>query len=64
MITRFDHAVIAVADLDLAIEAYRALGFDVFPAGGMSIAAPTTPSSASAASTTLSCSVSTILRLP
>src|SRR5687767_5894308 len=33
MITRFDHAVIAVADLDLAIEAYRALGFDVFPGG-------------------------------
>jgi catechol 2,3-dioxygenase-like lactoylglutathione lyase family enzyme len=33
MITRFDHAVIAVADLDRAIEAYRALGFDVFPGG-------------------------------
>src|ERR687893_2662907 len=33
MITRFDHAVIAVGDLDLAIEAYGALGFDVFPGG-------------------------------
>ena len=33
MITRFDHAVIAVADLDLAIEAYGALGFEVFPGG-------------------------------
>ena len=33
MITRFDHAVIAVADLHRAIEAYRALGFDVFPGG-------------------------------
>jgi catechol 2,3-dioxygenase-like lactoylglutathione lyase family enzyme len=33
VITRFDHAVIAVADLDRAIEAYRALGFDVFPGG-------------------------------
>jgi catechol 2,3-dioxygenase-like lactoylglutathione lyase family enzyme len=33
MITRFDHAVIAVADLDRAIEAYSALGFDVFPGG-------------------------------
>jgi catechol 2,3-dioxygenase-like lactoylglutathione lyase family enzyme len=33
MITRFDHAVIAVSDLDRAIEAYRSLGFDVFPGG-------------------------------
>jgi catechol 2,3-dioxygenase-like lactoylglutathione lyase family enzyme len=33
MITRFDHAVIAVADLDRAIEAYSALGFEVFPGG-------------------------------
>ncbi|HEX5911854.1 MAG TPA: VOC family protein [Rubrobacter sp.] len=33
MITRFDHAVIAVADLDRAMEAYSALGFDVFPGG-------------------------------
>jgi catechol 2,3-dioxygenase-like lactoylglutathione lyase family enzyme len=33
MITRFDHAVIAVADLDLATEAYGALGFEVFPGG-------------------------------
>jgi catechol 2,3-dioxygenase-like lactoylglutathione lyase family enzyme len=33
MITRFDHAVIAVADLERAIEAYRALGFDVSPGG-------------------------------
>jgi hypothetical protein len=33
VITRFDHAVIAVADLHRAIEAYRALGFDVFPGG-------------------------------
>lgn len=33
MISRFDHAVIAVADLHRAIEAYRALGFDVFPGG-------------------------------
>src|SRR5829696_6201 len=33
MITRFDHAVIAVADLEGAIEAYRALGFDVSPGG-------------------------------
>jgi catechol 2,3-dioxygenase-like lactoylglutathione lyase family enzyme len=33
MITRFDHAVIAVCDLDRAIEAYRSLGFDVFPGG-------------------------------
>jgi hypothetical protein len=33
MITRFDHAVIAVADLDLAIETYSALGFEVFLGG-------------------------------
>lgn len=33
MITRFDHAVIAVSDLERAVEAYRALGFDVFPGG-------------------------------
>ena len=33
MITRFDHAVIAGADLYRAIESYRALGFDVFPGG-------------------------------
>jgi catechol 2,3-dioxygenase-like lactoylglutathione lyase family enzyme len=33
MITRFDHAVIAVADLERAIEAYRTLGFDVSPGG-------------------------------
>ena len=33
MITRFDHAVIAVSDLDRAIEAYRSLGFDVFSGG-------------------------------
>jgi catechol 2,3-dioxygenase-like lactoylglutathione lyase family enzyme len=33
MITRFDHAVIAVCDLDRAVEAYGALGFEVFPGG-------------------------------
>jgi catechol 2,3-dioxygenase-like lactoylglutathione lyase family enzyme len=33
VISRFDHAVIAVADLHRAIEAYGALGFDVFPGG-------------------------------
>ncbi len=33
MITRFDHAVIAVANLARAIEAYHSLGFDVFPGG-------------------------------
>jgi catechol 2,3-dioxygenase-like lactoylglutathione lyase family enzyme len=33
MITRFDHAVIAVSDLDRAVEAYRSLGFDVSPGG-------------------------------
>ena len=33
MITRFDHAVIAVADLERATEAYSALGFDVSPGG-------------------------------
>lgn len=30
---RFDHAVIAVADLERAVGAYRSLGFDVFPGG-------------------------------
>ena len=33
MITRFDHAVIAVGDLDDAIEKFTALGFEVFPGG-------------------------------
>ena len=33
MITRFDHAVIAVGDLDEAVEKYTTLGFDVFPGG-------------------------------
>jgi catechol 2,3-dioxygenase-like lactoylglutathione lyase family enzyme len=33
MITRFDHTVIAVRDLDAAINAYRALGFEVGPGG-------------------------------
>ena len=33
MITRFDHAVIAVRDLDEAIGRYQALGFDVRPGG-------------------------------
>ena len=33
VITRFDHAVIAVGDLDRAIEAYRQLGFEVVPGG-------------------------------
>lgn len=33
MITRFDHAVIAVRDLDQAMEAYRDLGFEVAPGG-------------------------------
>jgi catechol 2,3-dioxygenase-like lactoylglutathione lyase family enzyme len=33
MITRFDHAVIAVRDIPLALETYRELGFDV-SAGG------------------------------
>ena len=33
MITRFDHAVIAVSNLGRAIEAYGSLGFDVFPGG-------------------------------
>ncbi len=33
MVSRFDHAVIAVADLDSAIEVYRTLGFDVAPGG-------------------------------
>jgi catechol 2,3-dioxygenase-like lactoylglutathione lyase family enzyme len=33
MISRFDHAVIAVRDLDAAISAYPALGFEVSPGG-------------------------------
>lgn len=33
MISRFDHAVIAVRDIPLALEAYRALGFEI-SAGG------------------------------
>ena len=33
MITRFDHLVIAVSDLDRAIDAYRSFGFDVVPGG-------------------------------
>src|SRR5947209_20139811 len=33
MITRVDHAVIAVRDLDEAIRRYQALGFDVRPGG-------------------------------
>lgn len=33
MIQRFDHTVIAVRDLDTAISAYRALGFEVSPGG-------------------------------
>ena len=33
MITRFDHAVIAVRDLDEAMRRYQALGFDVRPGG-------------------------------
>ncbi len=33
MITRFDHLVIAVSDLDRAVASYRSLGFDVFPGG-------------------------------
>lgn len=33
MITRFDHAVIGVRDLDAAIRRYRELGFDVSPGG-------------------------------
>ena len=33
MITRFDHTVIAVSDLDRAVDAYRSLGFEVFPGG-------------------------------
>jgi catechol 2,3-dioxygenase-like lactoylglutathione lyase family enzyme len=32
-VSRFDHAVIAVADLDTAIAAYRKLGFDVISGG-------------------------------
>ena len=33
MITRFDHLVVAVSDLDRAIDSYRALGYEVFPGG-------------------------------
>lgn len=33
MITRFDHTVIAVRNLDAAISTYQALGFDVSPGG-------------------------------
>lgn len=33
MMSRFDHTVIAVRDLDAAIERYRALGFEVNPGG-------------------------------
>ena len=33
MITRFDHLVIAVGDLDVASERFRALGFEVRPGG-------------------------------
>lgn len=33
MITRFDHLVIAVSDLDRAIDSYRSLGFEVFAGG-------------------------------
>lgn len=33
MISRLDHAVIAVRDLDVGIERFRALGFDVQPGG-------------------------------
>ncbi|HET9199954.1 MAG TPA: VOC family protein [Dehalococcoidia bacterium] len=33
MITRFDHAVIAVRQLELAIERFRRLGFDAHPGG-------------------------------
>jgi hypothetical protein len=33
MISRFDHAVIAVRDLDQAVAQYRELGFDVRPGG-------------------------------
>jgi catechol 2,3-dioxygenase-like lactoylglutathione lyase family enzyme len=33
MMTRFDHVVIAVRDLDLASERFRALGFEVRPGG-------------------------------
>ncbi|GAC1363165.1 MAG: hypothetical protein NVS2B12_02080 [Ktedonobacteraceae bacterium] len=33
MVTRFDHAVIAVRDLDEAISLYRRLGFEVDPGG-------------------------------
>ena len=33
MITRFDHLVIAVSDLDRAVDSYRSLGFGVSPGG-------------------------------
>ena len=33
MITRFDHGVIGVRNLDEAIRRYRSLGFDVSPGG-------------------------------
>ncbi len=33
MITRFDHLVITVSDLDRAVASYRSLGFDVSPGG-------------------------------
>lgn len=33
MVTRFDHIVIAVSDLDSAIQRYQQLGFDVRPGG-------------------------------
>lgn len=37
MITRFDHLVIAVSDLDRAVASYRSLGFDVSPGGSHEI---------------------------
>jgi catechol 2,3-dioxygenase-like lactoylglutathione lyase family enzyme len=33
VITRFDHLVVAVSDLDRAMDSYRSLGFEVFPGG-------------------------------
>src|SRR5437764_1410343 len=33
MVTRFDHVVIGVRDLDIATQRYRQLGFDVRPGG-------------------------------
>jgi catechol 2,3-dioxygenase-like lactoylglutathione lyase family enzyme len=33
MITRFDHAVIAVRDLEAATQQYQKLGFEVRPGG-------------------------------